>query len=240
MSFLTAAWRKLLMFNYEVEPALLEPYLPAFTVLDTWQGRHYLSLVGFMFDDVRLLGVPIPFHRRFEEVNLRFYVRHQDRKTGEWKRGVVFIKELVPKFFVTQVANLIYQEHYQTLPMRHAWDMGKAGEIGVAYEWQWEGRWHRMAAKAARPALPLEEGSEAEFITEHYWGYTGLGREKTSEYEVRHPRWEVYPVQSHELDLSVATLYGAHFQGVLEQEPLSVFLAEGSAITVEGKTVLRP
>jgi uncharacterized protein YqjF (DUF2071 family) len=239
MSFLSAAWRKLLMFNYEVEPALLEPYLPAFTVLDTWQGRHYLSLVGFIFDDVRLLGVPIPFHRRFEEVNLRFYVRHQDRKTGEWKRGVVFIKELVPKFFVTQVANLIYQEHYQTLPMRHHWDLSKADELGVDYEWQWEGRWHRMAARAASPALPLEEGSEAEFITEHYWGYTGLGSQKTSEYEVRHPRWEVYPVQSYKLDLSVSTLYGAHFQRVLEQEPLSVFLAEGSAITVEGKTVLR-
>jgi uncharacterized protein YqjF (DUF2071 family) len=35
-----------------------------------------VSLVGFLFQNTRLRSIPIPFHRIFEEVNLRFYVRH--------------------------------------------------------------------------------------------------------------------------------------------------------------------
>ena len=35
----------------------------------------YVSLVGFRFLNTRVLGVSIPFHRDFDEVNLRFYVR---------------------------------------------------------------------------------------------------------------------------------------------------------------------
>ena len=43
----------------------------------------YVSLVGFMFKNTRLLNIPIPFHTDFEEVNLRFYVKHFDG--NEWK-----------------------------------------------------------------------------------------------------------------------------------------------------------
>ena len=89
--FLRAEWRKLVMANYEVEPSILTTYIPSGTEIDLWQGRCYVSLVGFMFLNTKILGVPIPFHRNFEEVNLRFYVRYQEE--GEWKRGVVFIKE---------------------------------------------------------------------------------------------------------------------------------------------------
>ena len=34
-----------------------------------------MSVVGFMFADTRIRGIAIPFHRTFEEVNLRFYVK---------------------------------------------------------------------------------------------------------------------------------------------------------------------
>ena len=93
MSFLKAEWRKLVMANYTVPEELLLPYLPAKTVLDTWNGQYYVSLVGFMFVNTRMLGVKVPFHVDFEEVNLRFYVKYNDN--GTWKRGVVFIKEIV-------------------------------------------------------------------------------------------------------------------------------------------------
>ena len=119
MSFLKAEWRKLALANYAVDPSVLHRYVPAHTVLDSWNGTCYVSLVGFMFVNTRLLGFPIPFHRNFEEVNLRFYVRYQDK--GEWKRGVVFIKEIVPRPALTFVANTIYKEHYQTLKMGHDW-----------------------------------------------------------------------------------------------------------------------
>jgi uncharacterized protein len=105
--------------SYAVEPHLLQQYLPFGTGLDCWQGTCYVSLVSFLFRNTRLLGVPIPFHTTFAEVNLRFYVRYRD-STG-WKRGVVFIKEIVPEAVITLVANIVYGEHYQTLPMQHRW-----------------------------------------------------------------------------------------------------------------------
>jgi uncharacterized protein YqjF (DUF2071 family) len=44
-------------------------------------------MVGFVFKDTRVLGIKWPFHVNFEEVNLRFYVRHFDGK--EWKGGCI-------------------------------------------------------------------------------------------------------------------------------------------------------
>ena len=175
MSFLTAEWRKLIMANYEVEPALLQPYLPHMTELDLWNGTCYVSLVGFLFLDTRLMGVKIPFHANFEEVNLRFYVKYMEG--GDWKRGVVFIKEIVPKAALTFVANTWYKEHYQTLPMRHQWKEDKE-ERSVRYEWKHQGQWQSLAVEATVVPSPIAAGSEAEFISEHYWGYTRVGAQK--------------------------------------------------------------
>src|SRR6185503_10721641 len=111
-----AGWRKLVMANYAVDPSALAPYLPYKTEIDLWQGTCYVSLVGFMFVDTAVMGVKIPFHVNFEEVNLRFYVRYRDQ--GEWKRGVVFIKEIVPRAALAFVANTLYNENYETMPMR--------------------------------------------------------------------------------------------------------------------------
>lgn len=118
MSFLKAEWRKLALANYIIDQKLLVKYLPAGTELDLWNGNCYVSLVGFMFVNTKLLGIKIPFHTNFEEVNLRFYVKRFDQ--GEWKRGVVFIKEIVPKPALTFVANTVYNENYETLPMEHS------------------------------------------------------------------------------------------------------------------------
>src|SRR3954453_11964004 len=111
--FLKAEWRKLAMANYAVDRKLLEKYLPYRTEIDTWDNTCYVSLVGFMFLNTRVKGLKIPFHTEFEEVNLRFYVRYRDGQA--WKRGVVFIKEIVPRPMLTLVANTLYKEHYETL-----------------------------------------------------------------------------------------------------------------------------
>ena len=92
-TFLSAEWRNLLMANYEIDPAVLKKYLPCHTELDEFNGVHYVSLVGFLFTNTRLKGIAFPFHSTFEEVNLRFYVRYKE--DNQWKRGVVFIKEIV-------------------------------------------------------------------------------------------------------------------------------------------------
>jgi len=226
--FLTAEWRKLALAQYAVDKEIFKKYLPPNTVLDDWKGKYYVSLVGFMFVNVKLLGVNIPFHTNFEEVNLRFYVKYKEGDV--WKRGVVFIKEIVPLPAITFVANTIYKENYQTLPMKHMWS-ATAGELKVDYLWKVE-KWHNFAITASSKAVDIPIGSEEEFITEHYWGYTATGPNSTSEYGVEHPRWEVYPVKSYTINVDFNLNYGADFAFLNNAEPDSVMLAEGSEIRV--------
>ncbi len=227
-TFLQAEWRKLAMVNYAVDPNLLASYLPAKTEIDLWNDTCYISLVGFMFKNTRVKGFKIPFHINFEEVNLRFYVRYKDNDT--WKRGVVFIKEIVPRAALTFVANTVYGENYQTLPMLHSW-VERDNELTVEYKWK-KKKWHSLQIKTAGKTVPIIPGSEEEFITEHYWGYTKISNTKTAEYEVKHPKWEVYPMHDYRVDVDFAAVYGSEFNFLKNEKPRSVFLAEGSAISV--------
>jgi uncharacterized protein len=224
--FLTAEWRKLAMANYAVNPAVLQKYLPHHTELDFFNGVCYVSLVGFMFANTKLKGVTIPFHKNFEEVNLRFYVRHKDRVTGKWKRGVVFVKEIVPKHMLTFVANTLYKEHYQTMPMEHDWKTD-GDELTVTYQWHSKHQ-NSFSVVADKTPLQLQARTEAEFITEHYWGYTRVNNEKTLEYKVEHPSWDIYDVKQYDVTADFGELYGADFSFLNDENPVSVLLAEGS------------
>lgn len=235
MSFLNAEWRKLAIANYEIDPIVLAPYIPPQTELDYWNNTCYVSLVGFMFVNTRLLGVSVPYHKHFEEVNLRFYVRFKDGLN--WKRGVVFIKEIVPKPALTFVANTIYKEHYETMPMSHLWEDNEMHRI-VQYGWQSKNHENSIWVKASREKVAIEKGTETEFITEHYWGYTKAGEDTSFEYEVTHPRWDCYPVEEYRIDVDFEEVYGSRFSMLDRCTPKSVILAEGSEITVENKRKL--
>lgn len=228
-TFLSAEWRNLLMANYEIEPSLLKPFVPSFTELDTFNGIHYVSLVGFLFQNTRVRGFSFPFHRTFEEVNLRFYVRYKEGHT--WKRGVVFIKELVPRRMITFIANTVYKEKYATHPMKHHWKSSEES-LQVEYYWKVNKDWNHLKAVAQKDSKPLLVGSEEEFITEHYWGYTFVNKTCTGEYGVSHPSWRVHPVLSYDIRCDVAPLYGPQFTETFNKPPRSVFLAEGSPIQV--------
>lgn len=228
-TFLTAEWRKLVMANYVVAKEILQPFLPAGTDLDLYKGHCYVSLVGFLFQNTRLKSVPIPFHRTFEEVNLRFYVTHTTA-SGERRRGVVFIRELVPRFALTLVARSFYGENYTTVPMSHQWiDAGE--QQSIEYSWSYQGRKNQMQVTTVAQAEAIEPESAEEFFTEHYWGYTKRDAE-TSEYEVRHPRWTTYPIARHSIDVDFDTLYGSEFASLSTCQPTSVLLTEGSAVEV--------
>jgi hypothetical protein len=228
--FLSAEWRHLLLFNYAIEPAVLHPYLPKGVELDYWNDTCYLSLVGFRFLHTRVLGIGFPGHRHFPEVNLRFYVRYRDVELG-WKRGVVFLRELVPLPTITLVANTLYRERYKTVPMGYHW-ADQDNSLEVAYSWRQQGREHRFSAIANREAENLVPGGEAEFITEHYWGYASWDAQRTMEYAVEHPSWQTYAIQSYTCAVDFASAYGPEFGFLNELQPRSVFLAEGSAIKV--------
>lgn len=226
------------MANYEAPASLLKPYLPPYTELSDYHGKHFVSLVGFMFLKTRLLGLSIPFHRNFEEVNLRFYVRR--KMNGEWREGLVFIREIVPKPAITLVANTVYKEQYATRQMRHSWDISPDTQR-IAYEWKSfaEKDWYRLAVEASSVAEPMAPGSPEEYIAEHYWGYARRNSESSNEYEVRHPRWDVYRVRAHEIRGDFRRLYGPAFGDLMTAAPATVFLAEGSEVSVETLQVLR-
>jgi uncharacterized protein len=233
--FLRAEWRKLAMANYIVDPSVLKPFIPVHTELDFWNSRCYVSLVGFMFLNTKRKGIAVPFHTNFPEVNLRFYVRYKDG--SEWKRGVVFIKEIVPQPALTFIANAIYNENYETLRMKNSIDYA-GNELQVKYQWK-KGRWHSLGVHSNNAPVEIRSGSEEEFITEHFWGYTKLNPAATSEYQVEHPRWLTYPVIKHEIDVDFGSVYGDRFDFLRTQSPASVFLAEGSEIVVRAGRRLR-
>lgn len=239
--FLTAQWRQLAMLNYEIAPASLNPWLPAGTELDLWDGKALVSLVGFLFLKTRVWRIAFPFHGNFEEVNLRFYVR---RRAGDGsRRGVVFIKEIVPRAAIAFAARKFYNENYVALPMGHA-----LTENSAEYWWRFNGRLNRIkvTTRPGSPGVPpagsstfatgqpkdLMPASEAEFITEHYWGYSRQPDGSTMEYKVEHPPWRVREAIDTELHGDIAGLYGPMFQDVLSGKPHSAFLAEGSKVTV--------
>lgn len=230
-NFLTARWENLIMANYEVDPSLLLPYLPKGTELDTFEGRTYVSLVGFLFAKTRIFSVPVPGMSTFEEVNLRFYVLR--REGAEKRRGVVFINETVPHRAVVWLANKLYKEHYTAVPTKHSWFIKEQREIG--YSWRVGESWNHIKVKAGLEGEEMQAGSLAEFIFEHYYGYTRVDAATTEEYRVEHPRWKVFPVMSHEIVCDFGRFYGNAFASLTNSEPQSVLLAEGSAISVKWK-----
>jgi uncharacterized protein len=228
--FLSAEWRHLAMLNYEVDAVLLNRHVPRGTELDRWQGRVFLSLVGFRFLNTRVRGVAIPFHSNFEEVNLRFYVCRQ-AEDGV-RRGVVFIREIVPRRAIALVARTLYNENYVALPMAHDLHSNGDGNLDVRYRWRTAGNWASLRVEVSGEAKPLGQDSEEQFITEHYWGYARQRDGSTVEYRVNHPAWSVWKAQRAEFSGNVEALYGREFADVLRQPPASAFLADGSPVTV--------
>ena len=225
--FLTAEWKNLVMINYIVDPSLVERFVPAGTELDSFEGSTYLSLVGFEFNRSRIFGFPVPFHQAFEEVNLRFYVRRSLR------RGVVFIRELVPRYAVAAIARLAFNEKYSCVPMSHRVEpRAEDGVVEAEYAWGSEPNRCLMRIEAEGPSFLPVDDSASQFITEHYWGYAAQPGGGGLEYEVQHARWCIKSAKRAEFSGSLAGLFGVEIAQALMRNPDSAFLAEGSPVTV--------
>ena len=231
------------MAQYAVDPLILAPWLPPGVEIDLFQGASgpaqcFVSLIGFLFTRVRLKGIPIPFHTTFEEVNLRFYVRRTEAD-GSVKRGVVFIRELVPRHAITFIANTLYEEPYATCATGRRISE-TPDTLAVQYSWKHRGLRHSLEVTAHPRPQPVLPGSVEDFITEHYWGFTRRSRGATSQYQVEHPRWETYPIRSHDIHVDFAALYGPVFAHLNHQQPAGILLAEGSPVAVYSGTRLVP
>lgn len=223
--FLTARWQDLIMANYEVDPSILADRVPAGTELDLQDGRCFVSLVGFMFLDTRVLGLLIPFHINFEEVNLRFYVKRV--VDGEIRRAVCFVKEIVPRYAIATVARVLYGEPYECWEMDHV-----RSEEKVAYSWSRNGRTDNLSVEMDQSIGVPPAGSHGEFIIEHYWGYTKRSGGRVDEYKVEHPKWELFSVRNEVIDVDFCKTYGDQFGHLSGAKPYSILLAQGSEIAV--------
>lgn len=235
--FLSAEWRDLVMLNYEVDRTLLEDYVPPGTVLDSFEGRTYVTLVAFQFRHTKLFGsLAIPFHANFDEVNLRFYVRRNDG--NEDRRGVVFIAEIVPRWAVAKFARLAYGENYVCLPMKHRINMNGAAKT-AEYGWQLNGAWCRIFAETSAVPTHPADGSLEQFITEHYWGYSAQRNGDALEYHVSHVPWNVWTSSAAGFEGDTGSLYGLELGKVLQRRPDSAFIAGGSPVIVSKGTRIR-
>jgi uncharacterized protein YqjF (DUF2071 family) len=229
-TFLTADWKHLAMLNYDVDPVILMPHLPKGTELDDRGGRHFVSLIGFLFLDTHVLGLPALFHQNFEEVNLRFYVRRRAGK--ESRAGVVFIREMVPLALVAETAKLTYNEPYRTVPMQHTLIKTNGRLQSVEYQFGRPRDQCRLAVQVDGDAQEMASGSEEEFLSERGWGYTRQRDGGTIEYRVAHARWRVWPNARSELDGPLGEFYDEPFLGILSGAPASAFAAAGGPVAV--------
>jgi uncharacterized protein len=228
--FLSAEWRDLVMLNYEVEPGILRRYVPRGVELDTFERRTFVSLVGFQFLRTKLYGfLAVPFHANFDEVNLRFYVRR--REGGEVRRGVVFVRELVPRGAIARFARLMYGERYDSCPMWHRVARNVDG-LAAEYGWKWRGGQFQLSAQASGAPSRVAEGTLENFITEHYWGYSAKSASESIEYRVSHDPWRVWVSTNAAFAGDGGALYGAEFGAVLRRAPDSAYIAEGSPVLV--------
>ena len=233
--FLRAEWNNLIMANYVVPKEILIPYVPYKTELDLFEGNAYVSLVGFMFLNTKVLGFSVPMHVNFEEVNLRFYIKYNDH--GAWKKGVVFIKEIVPKMAVSFIANNLYGEKYATMNMKH-FHIDKRENLEVGYEWKFKNKWNKISAATDKRSKKIIPDSCENFFANHYWGYSKYSGTKTYEYYVEHPLWETLKVLSYSVDCDFGSLYGDEFSFLNNEKPGSVLMTRGSEIRVHHKKAL--
>jgi uncharacterized protein YqjF (DUF2071 family) len=229
--FLKASWENLIMANYEIEPSILEPYLPKGVELDFFNNKTYVSLVGFMFNKTRLFGVPIPFFGSFEEINLRFYVRKVENR--KIKKGVVFINETVPFKVVALLANKLYKEHYISIPTKNTIDITE--HKNIKYEWKVGNKWNSIAVKSDTDKYKIEQATIEEYIFERYFGFTKLSNFSSQEYKINHPKWMINKVLNTHINCDFRTMYGDAFLVLNNQKPDSVLLAEGSQVSVNWK-----
>lgn len=230
-TFLQANWENLVMANYEVEPAILAPYLPKGVALDLYNGKTYVSLVGFMFKKTSLFGIPIPLFGSFEEINLRFYVQKIEGK--KIKKGVVFINETVPFKIVAFLANKLYKEHYISIPTKNT--IAVDAYKNINYAWKMNKKWNSISVTSEINTQKIEPSSIEEFIFERYFGFTKLSPLLTQEYRIQHPKWVTHKILNNSIVCDFGSMYGKSFANLNNQAPCSILMAEGSQVSVQWK-----
>jgi uncharacterized protein YqjF (DUF2071 family) len=224
-TLLTAYWTNLLTATFETDKSFLQKYLPAKTELNEWNGKYFMSIVAFMFEKPVIAGLPSPFYRSFEEINLRFYVMYKEK--NEWRKGVVFIKEIAPHYIIGQAAKWLYKENFISLPMNHNFSDDK-NLRHTNYFCRDNSKWNYLSMESAFTSFEPKEESIESFVRDRYWGYTKTSGNETKEFRIEHQPWKIFPATKFDMTLDIGSIYGEEFKEYLTAKPISTFLMDGS------------
>jgi uncharacterized protein YqjF (DUF2071 family) len=226
MRVVSGAWQKIIMANYVVDPAVLFPLLPSGTRLSMYNQQCFVTLAGFVFSRITVFGLKIPFHGAVPEINLRFYVIP---KTGDAsKKGVVFIRELIPKGIMGRAANLLYREHYRVEDVKHAW-MSRNGIEMISYTWPHSNE--MSVTVTGSTSSMVQTGSVEDYILHNFYGYSNKDK-ATRRYRVTHPHWRLRDISQQRLQVDFGSSFGDRFAFLQTIQPHSVYLTDGSDISI--------
>ena len=221
--FLTANWINLINITYAVPPEPLLPYLPKGVELDTVSGKAFVSVVPFDFTDTRLNGVKVPFHVKFPEINLRFYVKQGN------KRGVIFLKEFIPKFLIKTIANTFYYERYEVVGLKSS-VLKNENEISVKHCLTKGGKDFYIEVCAENDPFVPSAGSREYFFEERFYGFSKNKKGDPLQFRVEHPSWKLYPVKHYRIDFDFGFLFGGKWKFLNDELPVCIMLLDGSPV----------
>lgn len=121
--FLSSTWKNTFIVTWEIEPELLLEHLPHKIGLYTENGKAFLSFVVYNFENTKVKGIKMPFHVSFPEMDLRYYVKHNN------SLGVAFIQHIVPRYCISLWAKRIFNENYITLPMDYSFQETETSKV---------------------------------------------------------------------------------------------------------------
>jgi uncharacterized protein len=224
--FLTARWENLLVVTYAVPDRALSSHLPQGLSLDRLGGSARVSFVAFDFARTRVYGLALPGHVNFPEINLRCYVRAGD------DRGIIFLREFVPRLGVVVGARVRYNEPYERIPMRsHVGPVaGRADRLRIRHVFG--DRLSSVTAEVDAVGSLPDEASDGRWLTHQTFGFGQTRWGGLRQYRVEHPLWPLHTVHRLDLDVDFAGLYGEEWGFLAGATPSHVTFAAGSAVAV--------
>jgi len=222
---LTARWSNLVLLTYEVDPALVEPWLPGGVEADLVGGRALVSLIAFDFLDTRIRGRRIPGFVDFPEINFRTYVRGGDRL------GVVAIRELVPSPLAAAVGRLRFNEPFRAAPIESR-TVSMGDELLVEHRWKWKDQGYFLRMTSDQTSVPAAAEAPAHHLLGRRWAYGRSRRGEPKVLRIEHPEWALRRVRTLDFDVDYAALYGPEWAVLNGKQPASTHLAVGSAVSI--------
>lgn len=223
--FLTAWWRHLVLLTFDAPDTAVAPLVPPGCEPDRWDDRLQVSLVALRMDRVRVGGVPVPGFTSFPQVNVRTYLRHAGQP------GVVFVREIVPSRLVAAIARWRFGEPFVSgrVESRAGRD---AGRLSVEYFFGIGAARGRVAVRAEVETVVPDAGSFEFWVTQRVRSCRTGPDGRLRSFAVAHPPWAVHPIESTDVAVDFAGLYGREWSWLGTARPRSVVLAAGSDVTV--------